>query len=189
MKGIVIARPNTKARQDITENASIKLFPYRLAFPDGQLRRVQSGVNVQYVLAGLKRRSNPLPVKSRTDSPASQQSSTASSHPSAQQAVQRMSPGQQSIGRTPTPPVQTQGSPAWNPAKQQNIVVSQQAHTPSKPRQVSSGSHQQTPGMGRMPRRASIPSQGAIQATPDQVSDRTMYLFKMMKVTLTLKTV
>ena len=162
------------------------MFPYRLAFPDGQLRRVQSGVNVQYVLAGLKRRSNPLPVKSRTDSPASQQPSTAGSHPSAQQTVQRMSTGQQSIGRTPTPSVQTQGPPAWNPAKQQNIVVSQQTHTPSMPRQVSSGSHQQMPGMGRIQRRASIPSQGAVQATPDQVGDHTMHLFNMIKVTLTL---
>ena len=161
------------------------MFPYRLAFPDGQLRRVQSGVNVQYVLAGLKRRSNPLPVKSRTDSPASQQPSTTGSHPSTQQAGQRMSTGQQSIGRTPTPPVQTQGPPAWNPAKQQN-VVSQQTHTPSMPRQVSSGSHQQIPGMGRIPRRASIPSQGALQATPDQVSDHTMPLLNMIKVTFTL---
>lgn len=91
-----------------------------------------------------------------------------------------MSPGQQGIGRTPTPPVQTQGPPAWNPPKQQNIVVSQQTHTPSMPRQVSSGSHQQMPGMGRIPRRPSIPSQGAIQATPDQVSDHTMYLCKVM---------
>lgn len=140
----------------------------KLAFPDGQLRRVQSGVNVQYVLAGLKRKSNPLPVKSRTDSSVSQQPSTVSSHPSAQQAVQRMSPGQQSNGRTPTPPVQTQGPPAWNPAKQQNIVVSKQTHTPAMPRQVSSGNQQQMPGMGRMPRRASVTSQGAIQTTPDQ---------------------
>ena len=162
------------------------MFPYRLAFPDGQLRRVQSGVNVQYVLAGLKRKSNPLPVKSRTDSPASQQPSTVNSHPSAQQAVQRMSPGQQS-NRTPTPPVQTQGPPAWNPAKQQNIVVSQQTHTPAMPRQVSSGSQQQMPGMGRIPRRASITSQGAIQATPDQVSGHTMYFLKMVKVTFTQK--
>lgn len=157
-----------------------------MGFPDGQLRRVQSGVNVQYVLAGLKRKSNPLPVKSRTDSSVSQQPSTVSSHPSAQQAVQRMSPGQQSNGRTPTPPVQTQGPPAWNPAKQQNIVVSKQTHTPAMPRQVSSGNQQQMPGMGRMPRRASVTSQGAIQTTPDQVSDCTIHLFKMMKVTFAL---
>lgn len=161
------------------------MFPSRLAFPDGQLRRVQSGVNVHYVLAGLKRRPNPLPVKSRTDSPASQQPNTSSSHTSAQQAVQRTSPGQQSIGRTPTPPVQTQGLPAWNPTtKQQNIVVTQQTHTPSLPRQVSTGSHQQKPGMGRIPRRPSIPGQGATLAAPDQVGDHTMYLPKVIKVTL-----
>ena len=126
-------------------------------------------MNVQYVLAGLKRKSNPLPVKSRTDSPASQQPSTVSSHPSTQQAVQRMSPGQQSNGRTPTPPVQTQGPPAWNPPKQQ------QTHTAAIPRQVSSGNQQQMPGTGRISRRTSIASQGAIQATPDQVSDHTIY--------------
>lgn len=138
-----------------------------MAFPDGQLRRVQSGVNVQYVLAGLKRRANPLPVKSRTDSPASHQPSTASSH----SPVQRMSPGQQSISRTPTPTVQNQALPAWNPTKQQNIAVSQQTATPSLPRpQVSGGNHQQMPGMGRLPRRPSISS----QVTPDQVSDQTM---------------
>lgn len=143
---------------------------------------MQSGVNVQYVLAGLKRRSNPLPVKSRTDSPASQQPGTTSSHPAAQQPVQRMSPGQQSISRTPTPPVQNQGSPAWNPPKQQNMAVSQQTPSPNLPRpydqrstpQVSSGNHQQMPGMGRLSRRPSIPGQGTIPASSDQVCDHTV---------------
>lgn len=143
---------------------------------------MQSGVNVQYVLAGLKRRSNPLPVKSRTDSPPSQQPSTASSHPTAQQPMQRMSPGQQSINRTPTPPAQNQGPPAWNPPKQQSMAVSQQTPSPTMPRpydqrstaQVTGGNHQQMPGMVRLPRRPSIPGQGTILANSDQVRDHTM---------------
>ena len=151
----------------------------RLAFPDGQLRRVQSGVNVQYVLVGLKRRSNPLPVKSRKDSPASQQPGPASSHPPAQQPVQKMPPGQQSIGRVPTPPVQNQGQPAWNPPKQQSVTFSQQTSSPTMPRppydqrstpQVSGVNPQQMPGKGRVPRRPSIPGQGTIPANPDQVN-------------------
>lgn len=146
----------------------------KLAFPDGQLRRVQSGVNVQYVLAGLKRRANPLPVKSRTDSPAPQH--VASPHVAAQQQGQRMSPAQQAISRTPTPPVQNQMSPGWNPPKQQNIAVAQQTPPSSMPRhyekrstpQVSVSNQPQMPGMSQLPRRLSTPGQGAIQATVDQ---------------------
>ena len=137
---------------------------------------MQSGVNVQYVLAGLKRRTNPLPVKSRTDSPPSQQPGVASPHSPAQQ---RMSPSQQSMGRTPTPPVQNQGPPARNLPKQQSMAVSQQTPPSAMPRtydqrstpQVSGVNHQQLPGMGRLPRRPGIPGQGAMPPNSDQVSD------------------
>ena len=157
-------------------------FLCRLAFPDGQLRRVQSGVNVQYVLAGIKRRANPLPVKSRTDSPAvSQQPQAASPQPS----VQRMSPVQQNIPRTPTPPVQNQMPPAWNPTRQQAIGVPQQPPTLSMQRpfdqrsaQIPGVNQQQQqpqqqhhlPGIGQVSRRPSFPNQGTIQTTTDQVS-------------------
>ena len=146
-----------------------------MAFPDGQLRRVQSGVNVQYVLAGLKRRANPLPVKSRTDSPAPQH--VASPHIATQQQGQRISSGQQAINRNPTPPVQSQMTPGWNPPKQQNVTVAQQTLPSSMPRQyeqrstpqVSVSNQPQMLGMAQLPRRPSTSSQGAIQATVDQV--------------------
>lgn len=132
---------------------------------------------MQYVLAGLKRRANPLPVKSRTDSPAPQQVGTASTNIPTQQQVQKMSLGQQGINRTPTPPVQNQPPPVWNPPKQQNVVLAQQTPTSSMPRpydqrstpQVSGGNQLQMPGMVHLPRRPSTSGQGAIQATSDQV--------------------
>ena len=153
-----------------------------MAFPDGQLRRVQSGVNVHYVLAGIKRRANPLPVKSRTDSPAvSRQPQAASPQP----PIQRMSPGQQSIPRTPTPPVQNQMPPAWNPTRQQGVGVPQQPPTLSMQRPFDQRSAQipgvnqqrpqqqqqhQLPGVGQVSRIHSFPNQGTIQTTSDQAS-------------------
>ena len=140
---------------------------------------MQSGVNVQYVLAGIKKRTNPLPVKSRTDSPAiSQQPNAATPHP----PVQRMSPGQQNIPRTPTPPAQNQMPPAWNPPRQQNVGVPQQAPTPSIPRpfdprstQVPGGNQQQQLSeKSGVPRRPSFSNQGTIQTPSDQVCDLTM---------------
>ena len=148
-------------------------FCCRLAFPDGQLRRVQSGVNVQYVLAGLKRRANPLPVKTRTDSPAvTQQPSATSPHV----PVQRMSPSQQNISRTPTPPTQSQMQPTWNPPRQQSVGVPQQASMQSVPRPFDQrptqtpGGSQQQPAVARVPRRPSFSNQGNIQTVSDQVS-------------------
>ena len=157
-------------------------FLCRLAFPDGQLRRVQSGVNVQYVLAGLKRRTNPLAVKSRTDSAAvTQQPGSASPHA----PVQRLSPGQQSIARTHTQPAQNQMPPAaWNSPRQQSVGIPQQSPMQPMPgafdqrsAQVPGGiqqQQQQLPGMDRVPRRPSFSNQGTIQTTSDQVGGFTM---------------
>ena len=147
-----------------------------MAFPDGQLRRVQSGDNAQYVLAGIKRRANPLPVETRTDSPATaRQPSAVSPH----SAGHRVSPGHQSISRTPTLPVQSQLQPAWNP-RQQKAVAAQPAPVQSmartfeqRPLQFPGGSQQQQqqkqPGIVRVPRRPSFSNQGNMPTTPDQV--------------------
>ena len=135
---------------------------------------MQSGDNAQYVLAGIKRRANPLPVETRTDSPATaRQPSTASPH----SAGHRVSPGQQSISRTPTLPVQSQLQPAWNP-RQQNAVAAQPTPVQSMTRTVEqrpsqfAGSQQQQqhqPGMVRVHRRPSFSNQGNMPTTPDQV--------------------
>lgn len=146
-----------------------------MAFPDGQLRRVQSGVNVQYVLAGIKRRANPLPVKSRTDSPAASQQPIAASP---QPPVQRISPGQQSIPRTPTPSVANQMPPAWNSPRQQSVGVQQQTlmqrgfdqRSAPVPVMNQQQQQQQSPVMGQVPIRPSFSNQGSIQTTSDQVS-------------------
>lgn len=136
---------------------------------------MQSGDNAQYVLAGIKRRANPLPVETRTDSPVSaRQPSAASPH----SAGHRVSPGQQSISRTPTLPVQSQLKPVWNP-RQQTAVVAQPTPVQSmarpfeqRPSQFPGGSQQQQqqqPGMVRVPGRPGFSNQGNMPATPNQV--------------------
>ena len=159
-------------------------FCFRLAFPDGQLRRAQSGSQVQYVLAGLKRKANPLPVKSRTDAPPVHQSTGAGTPhlPPAQQLGQKAlstpPPVQQGVSRTPTPPA----PPVWNAPKQQTSAVpSPQSLTttaatrPFNQRSVQGpgavqvvGTPQQSPGVVPLPRRT-MPSYRGNQPTTEQV--------------------
>lgn len=142
----------------------------KLAFPDGQLRRVTSGVNVQYVLAGIKRRANPLPVKSRTDSPpVSNQPDASSPHP----PLHKVSSNQQSGTTNSTLPDGNQVSPAWNSPRQQLPPASLQMPFDQRSAQVPGVSQQQQQppqpsAIRQVLRRPGFSNEGTIQPTYNQ---------------------
>lgn len=144
---------------------NFKIFLCRVAFPDGQLRRVTSGVNVQYVLAGIKRKANPLPVKSRTDSPPV---SGATTPHSLQQRVPQV---EQNVPRTSSLPAANQVLPSRNTPRPQLPPQTMPISFDLRSGQVAGVTQQQQPSAIRqVARKPSFSNEGTVQTPFTQVS-------------------
>ena len=147
-----------------------------MAFPEAQLRRIQTTSQMQYALVGVRRKAKPLPVQSRIE-PTQQQASTT------QQRNVPGAPGMafpQGPKRTPTPPTPSQSPPQWNTPGKQRVLqqgqgIVQQTPPSSHPLEQRVPQGQACPqivlssqGLKLPPRRPSLPGQQQQQQQQQQ---------------------